>query len=351
MKPTRIALTLGDPAGVGPEIIAAAWPQLVELPGVLPLVIGHPELMRRACDLRGVSVDVTSIDAAPVDAAPVDGLDRLPVGAMPCLWRAGDAVLDIQPGRQSPAAGQAAYEGVTLAARLALAGEIDAITTGPLNKASLHAAGHYYPGHTELLAEMCGVEKFAMMLHLPRGDRVCGRVGMNVVHVMLHTSMRNALDGLTIRGIVEAGELIDGFTAQLLRARNISSSPRIAVCALNPHAGEQSAFGDEETTLIEPAVEELRAKNIDASGPYPVDTLMARVADGEFDGVVAMYHDQGHIAVKLLDMHRAVNVTLGLPIVRTSVAHGTAFDKAWHGTARADGLVRAVELAALLAQS
>jgi 4-hydroxythreonine-4-phosphate dehydrogenase len=341
MKTTKIALTLGDPAGVGPEIIAAAWPQLVELPGVLPLVIGHPELMRRACALRGVSVDVE----------PMNDIDRWPAGKMPCLWKAGDAVLGVEPARQTAAAGQAAYDGVTLAARLALARQVDAITTGPLNKASLHAAGHFYPGHTELLAEMCGVEKFAMMLHLPPGDRVLGRVGMNVVHVMLHTSMRKSLDGLTTRSIVEAGELIHGFTAQLLHARNISSTPRIAVCALNPHAGEQGAFGDEEITLIEPAVRELLAQNIDASGPYPVDTLMARVAGGEFDGVVAMYHDQGHIAVKLLDMHRAVNVTLGLPIVRTSVAHGTAFDKAWQGTARADGLVRAVEVAALLAQS
>jgi 4-hydroxythreonine-4-phosphate dehydrogenase len=252
-------------------------------------------------------------------------------------------VLDVPVGRVDARAGEAAFQAVRLAADWALERTIDGIVTAPLSKAALHAAGHQYPGHTELLAEICGVKEFAMMLYLPPGDAIRSPNGLGVAHVTLHQSMRSVFDNLTTSAIVSKCRLADGVMRRLGVA-----SPRIAVCALNPHAGEDGLFGNEEWTVIAPAVEEARGTRIDASGPFPTDTLMMRARDGEFDAVVAMYHDQGHIALKLLGMHAAVNITLGLPIVRTSVAHGTAFDRAWQGTARSEGMVAAILTAAKL---
>jgi 4-hydroxythreonine-4-phosphate dehydrogenase len=226
-----------------------------------------------------------------------------------------------------------------------LANRVDAICTAPLHKVALHQAGHDYPGHTELLAELCGVCEFAMMLYLGPSDRVRGRAGLGVVHVTLHTALRRVFDLLSREQIVSKICLADGVMRRL-----IGSPPRIGVCALNPHAGEEGLFGDEEQSLIEPAVKQAAAAEIDVHGPFPADTLLLRAAGGEFDGVVAMYHDQGHIALKLLGMHRAVNITLGLPIVRTSVAHGTAFDLAWQGRAETSGLEEAVRVASLLSR-
>jgi 4-phospho-D-threonate 3-dehydrogenase / 4-phospho-D-erythronate 3-dehydrogenase len=164
------------------------------------------------------------------------------------------------------------------------------------------------------------------------------------VHVTLHQALRSVFADLTRDAIVAKCRLVESVMRRLGVER-----PRVAVCALNPHAGEDGLFGDEERTIIGPAVEAARATGLDVTGPIPADTLMLRASNGEFDAVVAMYHDQGHIAIKLLGMHAAVNITLGLPIVRTSVAHGTAFDRAWQGTARSDGMVAAVEVAARLA--
>jgi 4-hydroxythreonine-4-phosphate dehydrogenase len=220
---------------------------------------------------------------------------------------------------------------------------VDGIVTAPLSKAALHAAGHPYPGHTELLAETCGANDYAMMLYLPPGDSVRSPIGLGVVHVTLHQPLRSVFASLTPGAIVSKCQLANGIMRRL-GARH----PRLAVCALNPHAGEEGLFGNEECTIIAPAVDEARGAGLEVSGPYPADTLMMRARDGEFDAVIAMYHDQGHIALKLLGMHSAVNITLGLPIVRTSVAHGTAFDRAWHGTARPDGMVAAILTAARL---
>ena len=168
--------------------------------------------------------------------------------------------------------------------------------------------------------------------------------GLGVVHVTLHQSLRSVFEDITPDAIAAKCRLADQVTRRLGVTR-----PRVAVCALNPHAGEDGLFGDEEKTIIAPAVETVRREGLEVSGPYPTDTLMVRARDGEFDAVVAMYHDQGHIALKLLGMHAAVNITLGLPIVRTSVAHGTAFDRAWQGTARYDGMFAAIRIAARLA--
>jgi 4-hydroxythreonine-4-phosphate dehydrogenase len=246
-------------------------------------------------------------------------------------------------GQVDARAGEAAFQAVHAGARLALENQVDGIVTAPLSKAALHAAGHHYPGHTELFAELCGVTDFAMMLYLPAGEAVRSPHGLGVVHVTLHQSLRSVFADLTADAILAKCRLADAAMRRLG-----AQPPRLAVCALNPHAGEDGLFGDEERTVIAPAVERARRAGLNVSGPYPTDTLMLRARDGEFDAVVAMYHDQGHIALKLLGMHAAVNITLGLPIVRTSVAHGTAFDRAWQGTARSDGMVAAMLTAAKL---
>ncbi len=334
--PPRLALTMGDPAGVGPEVIAAAWPDERVHRWCRPLVIGHPEIMRRAVQLLGLPVEVAQVDS-PEAALPSPAL-------LPCLRAVDDAALDV-PDRQVDArAGQAAYDALVAAARLALAGRVDGVTTAPLNKAALWEAGHEYPGHTELLAELCGVRDFAMMLYLAPDEQIRSPAGLGVVHVTLHTALRRVFEELTTEAIAAKIRLADG----VMRALS-QSSPRIGVCALNPHAGEAGLFGDEEATVIAPAVRQARQVGFCVEGPCPTDTLMVRARDGEFDAVVAMYHDQGHIALKLLGFHRAVNVTLGLPIVRTSVAHGTAFDRAWQGAAQSSSMIEAIRVAALLA--
>jgi 4-hydroxythreonine-4-phosphate dehydrogenase len=255
-------------------------------------------------------------------------------------------VLDAPPAKLDARSGQAAYEAVVLATRRAIAGQLAGLVTAPLSKAALHEAGHHYPGHTELLAELCGVDDFGMMLYLPKAELPDSRAGLGVVHTTLHCAIRTVPGQLTPGAIAAKCRLANA----VMRDGFGLMEPRIGVCALNPHAGEDRLFGDEEERIIAPAVGMARAEGIAAAGPMPADTLMVRARDGEFDAVVAMYHDQGHIALKLLGMHRAVNITLGLPIVRTSVAHGTAFDRAWQGTAEATGMVAAIVAAAELAR-
>lgn len=328
-----VAVTPGDPAGVGPEVIAGAWPDENLHRRCTPLVVGHPELLRRAVRVMGVSCEVVEIER-PAEARPDPG-------RIPCLACGPAEILEIRPATLDARGGQAAYECLAIATELALTGEVDAITTGPLSKAALWRAGHHYPGHTELLAEMCGAGEVAMMLYLPPGPGVGGEAGLGVVHVTLHLALRDVFTELSAGSILARCHLAH----RALRTLK-GSPPRIGVAALNPHAGEEGLFGDEETTQIGPAVSQAQADGLDIEGPLPVDTLMVRAAAGEFDAVVAMYHDQGHIALKLLGLHRAVNVTLGLPIIRTSVAHGTAFDRAWQGTADPRGMRAALRVAA-----
>jgi 4-hydroxythreonine-4-phosphate dehydrogenase len=228
---------------------------------------------------------------------------------------------------------------------LALDGQVDGVTTAPLSKAALWRAGHHYPGHTELLAQLCGVDTFAMMLYLPPGEAVRGPAGLGVVHVTLHAALRTVADSISTEAIVEKCRLADRAMRDLGAVE-----PRIGVCALNPHAGEEGLFGDEEQRIIAPAVSAARSEGWNVSGPLPADALLVAGRDGTYDAIVAMYHDQGHIALKLLGMHRAVNITLGLPIVRTSAAHGTAFDLAWQGRADWGGMAAALRVAAQLAQ-
>ena len=335
-----LAFTMGDPAGVGPEILVRAW-QSEEFHRICRgVVVGNAEVLQRAADhfAQGLKVcQVTRVD------------QRLPsTREMPVLNVVTLEAALVRPGTVDARGGAAAYEATCEAARLAMAGEVAGLVTAPLHKAALHAAGHRYPGHTELLAELCGVEHVAMMLYVPSGATISGPHGLGVVHVTLHMALREVFAHLTTEAVLSKIRLANQAVRQLSGGQAV---PRVGVAALNPHAGESGLFGDEEARVIEPAVRQAVAEGISAEGPFPADTLFWRAVQGEFDAVVAMYHDQGHIALKLLGMQSAVNVTLGLPIVRTSVAHGTAFDIAWQGRANWKGLIQAARVAALLAGS
>jgi len=340
-KKPLIAVTMGDAAGVGPEVIARAWrdPRVHER--CRPVVLGHPEVMHLAIDLVGGDCRVEKLKnpkrRPPASTDP---------SVMHCVPIGSDNVLDVPFGSVDPRTGEAAFQAVVRAISDTLAGTFQGMVTAPISKAALHDSGHYYPGHTELLAERCNVRDFAMMLYLPQHELPQSQNGLGVAHVTLHMALRDVFANLNTGSILDKCRLAshvmsDGFGLD---------NPRIGVCSLNPHGGETGIFGDEEKHIIKPAVEAAQAEGINASGPWPTDTLMVRAHDGEFDAIVAMYHDQGHIALKLLGMHRAVNITLGLPIVRTSVAHGTAFDRAWRGTAESNGMVAAIVTAAHLAQ-
>jgi 4-hydroxythreonine-4-phosphate dehydrogenase len=339
-----LAITMGDPAGVGPEVIARVWSDPTIHRTACLLAVGSPPVLQRACERFNAGVVV--VPRKDVH----DCLAESTAGRMPCISAAADEAASVSPGVNSAAGGQAAYEAVDEAVRLALAGEIDGIVTAPISKAALWEAGHHYPGHTELLADRCGVRDVAMMLYLSPGGLVRGRVGLGVVHVTLHQALRDVPAALTRESVLRTARLAHQAGEQLLAAAGLDDRPRVGVCALNPHAGEQGLFGDEEARFIGPAVEQGIAEGLNLIGPLPADTLLMRAAAGEFDIVVAMYHDQGHIALKLLGMHRAVNITLGLPIVRTSVAHGTAYDLAWRGVAETSGMIEAITAAARFVQ-
>jgi 4-hydroxythreonine-4-phosphate dehydrogenase len=332
---------MGDPAGIGPEVIVGAWADARIHAQVRPLVVGHPEFLRRAVRLLRRDVEIVAITSPELAQHAVADIHKIP-----CLHIGSDDVLDVPIGRVDARAGEAAYQAVRTATQMALDRIIDGVVTSPLNKAALHAAGHLYPGHTELLAEMCGTDDFAMMLYLPPGSVVKSSHGLGVVHATLHQSLRSVFDDLSAEKIAAKCRLADSVMRRLGAQR-----PRLAVCALNPHAGEDGLFGDEERKIIAPAVAKARRAGLNVTGPLPTDTLMVAARDGAFDAVVAMYHDQGHIALKLLGMHSAVNITLGLPIVRTSVAHGTAFDRAWQGTAQYEGMISALIIAGELARN
>jgi 4-hydroxythreonine-4-phosphate dehydrogenase len=317
----RLLITLGDVAGIGPEIVARAWPQLLRF--ARPVVVGDPDWLDRGIRLVGSSAKVGPANATPSESA------------IPCLSATKANLADVQPGKVSAAAGQAAYDFLNAAIDLTMKGEADAIVTCPLHKEGLHAAGVKHPGHTEILAERTGTKEFAMVLW---GD------GIAVAHVTLHIALRDVFAGLTTPAVLEKIRLLNGLLPKLLGRKS-----RIGVAALNPHASDGGLFGDEEARIIAPAVAAGQAEGIDVSGPWPADTLFVRANKGAFDGIVAMYHDEGHIAMKLRCGPRCVNITVGLPIVRTSVAHGTAYDIAGKGVADAGSLVTAADVASRLA--
>jgi 4-hydroxythreonine-4-phosphate dehydrogenase len=332
MRP-RLLITLGDVAGIGPEIVARAWPELVEI--ARPVVVGDPAWLRRAVALVGSSARVVAIDRP--DAVEPTTL------AIPCLTGSTVELGGVEIGRISAAAGRAAYDFLCKAIDLTLAGEADAIVTTPLQKEGLHAAGLRYPGHTEILAERTGTQSFAMMLYA-RGPQLPH--GLGVVHVTLHLALRDVFDQLSTAAVRQKIDLL-----QEVMTRLSARAPRLGVAALNPHASDGGIFGDEEGRIIAPAVADARRCGIDVTGPWPSDTLFVRAQRGEFDGIVAMYHDQGHIPMKLLSGLAAVNISVGLPLVRTSVAHGTAYDIAGRGVADHRSLVEAARVAAQLVKS
>lgn len=334
----RIALTMGDPAGVGPELVAKTVAELaarVAAGNLRLVVIGSRNVYERTVE----SLDLPRGRFTPLadESAP----DCPPMGFVDV----GGECLNVTSGHLSAEAGQAAYEAVRTGVRLALSNRVDAICTAPISKEALNLAGHKYSGHTELLATLTQSADSAMML-------VHGR--LRVSHVSTHTALREVASHLTPQRLRRVVSLTD----EALRWMGVAA-PRIAVAALNPHCGENGLFGREDDEITVPTLVTLREEGFRVSGPYPGDTVFVKLAAGQFDAVVAMYHDQGHIPVKLLGFHvdrdtglwdrlSGVNVTLGLPIVRTSVDHGTAFDIAGKGQASADSLIEAVEAAITL---
>jgi 4-phospho-D-threonate 3-dehydrogenase / 4-phospho-D-erythronate 3-dehydrogenase len=321
-----LGLTVGDPAGIGPEVtLKAGGDPRVEVARLL--AIGSLEALRAAAEVVP--------DPPALRAVSSPGEARFEPGTLDVLPVPSDVAVPV--GQLSAEAGQIAFEGVELAVSLALAGEIDGIVTAPLNKEAIALAGHPYPGHTEILADLTGTTDFAMMLTALK---------LRVVHVTTHVGIRKMLERVTTERVLTTIRLAHA----ALRDMGIDK-PTVGVAGLNPHAGEGGLFGDEEAQVITPAIEQAKAEGIAASGPWPADTLFGRAVAGDFDVAIAMYHDQGHIAVKVLGFETGVNATIGLPIVRTSVDHGTAFDIAGTGKASADSLVEAVTVGAAMAQA
>lgn len=323
----RIAITLGDPTGVGPEIAVKALAKAQELSGnsleFTAILVGDKRVVEAARSRFATQLDITLVES-PHEAT---GSGRVFVLDVPALHIDAD---NPTSGQGSSGAGSAAYDALRVATQLALDGEVDAVVTAPLNKEALSLAGHVGVGHTELLADFCGVDRSDVSMMLA-GDR------LRIAHASTHVPLRQAIDQLSSERIVTVGRLAGEAVQRSLDRRAV-----IAVAGINPHAGEGGLFGREELDIIEPAVRQLQAEGWNATGPVAPDTVFARAASGVFDVVIAMYHDQGHIPAKLIGFHDTVNVTLGLPITRVSVDHGTAYDIAWQGKADAGNMLVAV---------
>lgn len=319
-----IAVTMGDGAGIGPEVIVPALLHPDTLARCRPVVIGDAGRLRQAAAILGVDCDIVSVTAPGEAEFPPGRVNVVDLDLLPA---------DLPWGELSALAGEAAYQYVRVAADLALKGAVHGICTAPLNKEALHSAGHVYPGHTELLAHLTGVDEVSMMLSTPR---------VKVIHVTTHIGLIDAVRRIE-PGLVER-TVRRGHDAMV---RAGVAKPVIGVCGINPHAGENGLFGyGEEEEKIVPALDVLRADGIDARGPLPADTAFFLAGRGDYDLIVAMYHDQGHGPVKVLGIEAGVNLTVGLPVIRTSVDHGTAFDIAGKGVAEAGSMVEAVRQAA-----
>jgi 4-phospho-D-threonate 3-dehydrogenase / 4-phospho-D-erythronate 3-dehydrogenase len=322
-----IGITMGDGAGVGPEVIVKALghPEVYEL--CRPLVIGDVRRLAQAATICGLDLSFARRDKVAEAEFTPGTAEVIDLAVLPD---------DLPFGVLSAEAGEGAFQYIRRAVELALAGDIQAICTAPLNKEALHAAGHLFPGHTELLAQLTDTPEVSMMLSSAK---------VKVIHVTTHIGLIDAINriepGLVLRTIRRGHRtLVESGVAH----------PSIAVCGINPHAGENGLFGrGEEEEKIVPAIEAARADGIDARGPLPADTVFFRAGRGDFDLVVAMYHDQGHGPVKILGLEAGVNITVGLPVIRTSVEHGTAFDIAGTGVADEGSLIEALRQAAVLA--
>jgi 4-hydroxythreonine-4-phosphate dehydrogenase len=324
-----IGITMGDAAGVGPEVVVRALAG-ARLPHHARLILyGSPAVFRSAARRIGTRLRIV---AAP-DAHAAAALEA----AIPCINPTRLRRARAGTGRVEAALARAAMQCVSAAVRDALAGELDALVTAPINKTGLRRAGFRFAGHTDFIAAEVGAPEVAMMF-------VGG--GLRVVLATIHEPLERAIKMLTPRRVLSAIELLD----DALRRFFGTAEPRLGVCGLNPHAGEHGLMGREEARCIVPAVERARRRGLDVTGPLPADTLFARHRQGEFDGVVAMYHDQGLIPVKLVAFNSGVNVTLGLPFVRTSPDHGTAYDIAPRFVAHPGSMEAAIRLAARLAR-
>ncbi|MEW9501112.1 4-hydroxythreonine-4-phosphate dehydrogenase PdxA [Jeotgalibacillus marinus] len=318
-----IGITMGDAAGVGPEIILKAFNDDSVAKMSNSFIIGDAKILERAKSFVGSTKEIHVIKHPSEGLFTSDVIDCLDLNMLPN---------DLAVGEVSPIAGDAAFHYLAKAISLANAKEIDAICTAPLNKEALQKGGHHYPGHTEILADLTDTKDYSMMLSAPN---------LKVIHVTTHVGIIDAVNMITPERVLHVIHLAH----ETLSKAGIKN-PKIAVCGINPHAGENGLFGNgEEEEKIIPAVEKAIAEGIDVQGPLPADTLFFRTVRGDFDIVVAMYHDQGHAPVKVLGLESGVNITVGLPIIRTSVDHGTAFDIAGKGIADEKSLVEALRQA------
>jgi 4-hydroxythreonine-4-phosphate dehydrogenase len=337
----KILITLGDPAGIGPEVVVKLLNSLADpltghlpdrLPGpdgsgyaVEPIVVGDREILEDAAEALGSRIRFCP-DDSPRHGA---GQGRVPVRSLGLL-RPGD----FEPGKVSAPCGNAAYHYFAHAVESCLAGEAAGIVTAPLNKEAMNLAGHHYVGHTDILEKMTGAETVIMALVHPK---------IVVSHVTDHLPLRKALDHITVPRIKEVAKLTWRMVSETRTA-----APRIALAGVNPHAGENGLFGREELDILRPAMDELAAEGFPVFGPFPGDTVFLQALQGRFDAVLAMYHDQGFGPMKTLDMAHGVNCTLGLPFVRTSPDHGTAFEIAGRGKADPESMISAWDLAVRL---
>lgn len=326
-KQPVIALTMGDAAGIGPEIILKSAQELKQATHKF-LVVGDYQVMEKARDLLGIE-DIRLHRADSIAACDWN-TNILNVWDMQLLNAA-----DLQPGKVSGAVGNAAFQYVIEGIRLALEKSVDAVVTAPINKEAIQLAGHHFAGHTEIFAEYTETKDYAMLLY---DDK------FSVIHVSTHIPLAEAISSLNQHRVEKVIQLAFDSMSRILKR-----PPRIAVAGLNPHAGENGLFGNQEILILKPAIDLMAAKGIDVTGPHAPDTIFLRALQGHFDIVVAMYHDQGHIPMKLLGFDTGVNVSVGLPIIRTSVDHGTAFDIAWKGLAKNDSMIKAIQLAEQLA--
>ena len=329
MTPPIIAITMGDAAGVGPEVIMKALAHTEPHAWCRPLVVGDANRLLQAGRIVGSKLNVRSLAIAEVSKAEYA---TVTVNCIDLKLIPGDLAW----GSLSAVAGDAAFQYVKVACKLAVCGKVAAICTAPLNKAALHMGGHHFPGHTEMLAALTGTEEVSMMLSTPK---------LKVTHVTTHIGLIDAIakiePGLVERTIARAHTVL---------VKSGNSSPRIGVCGINPHAGENGLFGHgEEAEKIEPAIAVCRQKGWNVVGPLPADTLFFLAQRGDYDMVIAMYHDQGHGPVKVLGIEAGVNITIGLPVIRTSVDHGTAFDIAGTGKVDERSMLEALRQAAELA--
>jgi 4-phospho-D-threonate 3-dehydrogenase / 4-phospho-D-erythronate 3-dehydrogenase len=338
MKP-KIGISMGDPAGIGPEICIKALSQKDVYERCHPLVVGDATVMQLAVTALKSTLKINAIQSVK-DA-------RFEFGTVDVFDLKNVVIDELQPGVVSAMAGNAAFEAVKKVIDLALAEEIDATVTAPINKESIHNAGHKFSGHTEIYAHFTHTAKFAMLL----ADE-----NLRVIHATTHVSLRKACDLCKKERVLEVISLLNDACIQFGIAK-----PRIAVAGLNPHAGENGLFGDEEINEIIPAINEANSLGFTVEGPVPPDTMFVKAVQGKYDGCVAMYHDQGHIPFKLegfqwdnekqtMKSVKGVNITLGLPIIRTSVDHGTAFEIAGRGIASPDAMLVAIDYAILMAK-